>query len=98
MILIGGGPEMTSDLFVCWAEERNIQFRYIKLGKPNQNSYVERFNKSVKAEVLNAWMFHSLEQAHEVTEDWREDYNGIRRHESLGYRPSEAYLPKFDKT
>ena len=81
------GPEMTSDLFVRWAQEQGIELRFIQPGKPNQNAYVERFNKSLRTEVLNAWLFHSLEQAQEVIEDWREDYNGIRGHKSLGNRP-----------
>ena len=52
----------------------------------------------MRTEVLNAWLFHSLEQVQEVIEDWREDYNGIRGHESLGNRPPAAYLPRFVKT
>ena len=97
-IRMDNGPEMTSDLFVSWAQEHGIELRFIQPGKPNQNAYVERFNKSVRTEVLNAWLFHSLEQAQEVIEDWREDYNGIRGHESLGNRPPAAYLPRFVKT
>ena len=97
-IRMDNGPEMTSDLFVTWAKELGIELRYIQPGKPNQNAYVERFNKSVRTEVLNAWLFNSLEHAQEVIEDWREDYNGIRGHESLGNRPPAAYLPRFVKT
>jgi putative transposase len=52
----------------------------------------------VRTEVLNAWLFHSLEQGQEVIEDWREDYNGIRGRESLGNRPPAAYLTRFVKT
>ena len=96
-IRMDNGPEMTSDLFVSWAQEHGIELRFIQPGKPNQNAYVERFNKSVRTEVLNAWLFHSLEHAQEVIEDWREDYNGIRGHESLGNRPPAAYLPRFVK-
>ena len=97
-IRMDNGPEMTADLFVSWAQEHGIELRFIQPGKPNQNAYVERFNKSVRTEVLNAWLFHSLEHAQEVIEDWREDYNGIRGHESLGNRPPAAYLPRFVKT
>ena len=50
------------------------------------------------ASSIKAWMFHSLEQAKEVIEDWREDYNGICGHESLGNRPLAAYLLRFVKT
>ena len=71
------GPEMTSDLFVSWAQDHRIELHFIQPGKPNQNEYVEPFNKSVRTEVLNARLFDSLELAMEVLEDWREDYNGI---------------------
>jgi putative transposase len=56
-------------LFVSWAQEHGIELRFIQPGKPNQNAYVERFNKSVRTEVLNAWLFQSLEQAQEVIKD-----------------------------
>jgi putative transposase len=75
-IRMDNGPEMTSDLLVSWSQEQGIEHHFIQPGKPNQNAYVERFNKSVRTEVLNAWLFHSLGQTQEVIEDWREDYNG----------------------
>jgi putative transposase len=54
VIRMDNGPEMTSDLFVSWAQEHGIELRLIQRGKPNQNAYVERFNKGVRTEVLNA--------------------------------------------
>ena len=49
------GPEMTCDEFVSWAEGHGIQLRYIQTGKTIHSAYVERFDKSVRTEVLNAW-------------------------------------------
>jgi putative transposase len=95
---MNNGPEMSSDSIVSWAEEHGIELSFFQPGKPNQNAYVERFNKIVRNEVLNAWLFHSLVQAQEVMEDWREDYSGIHGHESLDYRRPAAYLPWFVKT
>jgi putative transposase len=80
------------------AQEHGIELRFIQPGNPNQNVYVERFNKSVRTEVLNAWLFHSLEQAQEVIEDWCGEYKGFCGHASLGNWPPEAYLPRFVKT
>ena len=48
--------------------------------------------------IYRAVTFHSLEQAQEVIEDWREDYNGISGHEPPGNRPPAANLPRFVKT
>jgi putative transposase len=93
-IRMDNGPEMTSAKFVSWAEGQGIELRYIQLGKPNQNAFVERLNRSVRDEVLNAWLFASLEQAQRILEDWRVDYNELRAHESLGNRPPLVYLPR----
>jgi putative transposase len=62
------GPEMTSAKFVSWAEQQGIELRYIQPGKPSQNAFVERFNKSVRQEVLNAWLFDSLAPAYQILE------------------------------
>jgi putative transposase len=56
-IRMDNGSEMTSAKFVIWAEQQEIELRYIQPGKPNQNAFVERFNKSVRQEVLDAWLF-----------------------------------------
>ncbi len=67
-IRMDNGPEMTSAKFVSWAEQQEIELRYIQPGKPNQNAFVERFNKSVRQEVLDAWLFDSLAQAQQILE------------------------------
>jgi putative transposase len=63
VIRMDNGPEMIPDLFVSWAYEHGIELNIIQPDKPNQNAYVEYFNKSMRTEVLNAWLYHSLEQA-----------------------------------
>jgi putative transposase len=63
-IRMDNGPEMTSAKFVSWAEQHGIELRYTQPGKPKQNAFVEQFNRSVRQEVLNAWLFDSLAQAH----------------------------------
>ena len=93
-IRMDNGPEMTSAKFISWAEQQGIELRYIQPGKPNQNAFIERFNRSVRQEVLNAWLFDSIEQAQQILEDWRVDYNVVRAHESLGNRPPLVYLPR----
>jgi putative transposase len=93
-IRMDNGPEMTSAKFVSWAERHGIELRYIQPGKPNQNAFVERFNRSVRQEVLNAWLFDSLAQAQQILEGWRIEYNTVRSHESLGKKTPLAYLPR----
>ena len=60
----------------------------------NQNAFVERFNHSVRQEVLNAWQFNSLAQAQQILEGWRIEYNTVRSHKSLGKKTPLAYLPR----
>ncbi|MCC6246057.1 MAG: transposase [Gemmatimonadaceae bacterium] len=63
-------------------------------GKPNQNAYIERFNKSFRTEDLDAWVFASLEEVCDVSEQWRHAYNSERSHESLGRVPPLTFLPR----
>jgi putative transposase len=80
--------------FVEWAKSKGIELRYIQPGKPNQNAFIERFNKSFRAEVLDAYLFNSLSEAQEVAEHWMMDYNEKRPHESLGNVPPTLYMPR----
>ena len=66
-------------------------------GKPNQNVFVELFNRSFRDEVLNANLFNSVVQAQEAAHDLVHDYNEFRPHESLGEAPMEFMPRKFVK-
>lgn len=93
-IRMDNGPEMTAERFVEWAKGKGIELRYIQPGKPNQNAFIERFNKSFRSEVLDAHLFNSLSEAQEAADDWMTDYNEKRPHESLGNVPPMAYMTR----
>ena len=83
-IRVDNGAEMTSSIFTEWCAEHGIEIVYIQPGKPNQNAYIERFNRSFRTEILDANLFHSLNQVRELSWAWRITYNEERPHESLG--------------
>ena len=78
------GPEYLGTVFVDWCEENNIRINYIEPGKPNQNAYIERFNRSYRNEVLDTYVFRSLAEVRELTWAWMLEYNEERDHDSLG--------------
>jgi len=81
---VDNGPEFLSGDFVAWAEQAGMTIQYIQPGKPNQNAYVERFNKTFRNEVLDLYLFRNLGEVREATYWWMVEYNEQRPHDSLG--------------
>ncbi len=81
------GPEYLSKVFADWAKAHSIIIKYIQPGKPAQNAYIERFNRTYREEVLDLYLFGSLDEAAAITDDWLRNYNYARPHESLERLP-----------
>lgn len=77
------GPEFTSKRFQNWLDKNKIKWNPIQNGKPQQNAIVERFNRTYRDDILDAHIFESLQDAQSITDQWIEDYNGFRPHQSL---------------
>jgi putative transposase len=89
-IVTDNGPEFTSKHTQAWAKEHGIHLHYIEPGKPIQNAFVESFNGKFRDECLNDNWFTDINQAEQITEKWRNDYNTERPHSSLCYKtPAE---------
>ena len=74
---------MSSREFVAWARRRGIALNYIEPGEPNQNAYVERFNRTFRTEVLDVWLTQ---------------YNEYRPHDALGGKPPRQFMPRLITT
>jgi putative transposase len=94
IIRCDNGPELTAQKFTDWCKENNIEIRYIQPGKPNQNAFIERFNRTYRSEVLNAYLFEDLEQVREITHEWLIGYNEQRPHDALGGIPPTLFRMK----
>lgn len=89
------GPEFTSLAFTRWCEEQGIEIQYIQPAKPAQNAFVERFNRTYRTEILDAFVFESLSDVRLLTNEWLDTYNMRRPHDSLGRVPPRTYLPRI---
>ncbi len=89
------GPELTSEEFTALCRSQDIELRFIQPGKPDQNAYIEHFNRTYREEVLSAYLFDSPDQVREITAEWLEQYNEIRPHDALDSPPSARYRERL---
>ena len=81
------GGEFTAKMLQDWLKSLGIKTAYIEPGSPWENGFNERFNGSLRDECLNLEYFHTLQEARIIIGQWVNEYNHIRPHSSLGYRP-----------
>jgi len=91
-IRVDNGPEFISNTLETFCKDQNIYLQFIKPGKPMQNGYIERFNRTYREDILDAYLFENIKQVNGLTEEWMEDYNQQHPHSALkgmspiGYR------------
>ena len=81
------GPEFIAEILRTWLAELGVRTLFIEPGSPWENGYIESFNGKLRDELLNLEIFDTLLEARILTERYRKEYNTIRPHSSLGYRP-----------
>ena len=88
-------PPLTAELVRLWLEALDVQTLFIEPGSPWENGYVESFNGKLRDELLDREIFYTLTEAKILIERWRREYNTVRPHSALGYRPPapEAIMP-----
>jgi len=100
---IDNGPEEVWLARTQWAAEHGMMLEFIKPGKLMKNASIERFNRTYRTEILNFYLFRTLNEAQEITERWLGEYNSERPHESLNNLTPEEYPliaenPKISKS
>lgn len=102
MLRMDNGPEFISLALAEWAEIHAAKLEFIQPSKPTQNAFIERFNRTYRTEILDFYLFRTLNEVRETTEKWLSEYNCEHPHESLNNMTPEEYrlhhyLARFSK-
>jgi len=97
-IRMDNGPEFIAKIAGAWSEMNEIEFKYIQPGKPSQNAYIERFNRTYRGKVLDAFLFDNLDEVREAAAKFIDDYNNHRPHDGLDGLPPRVYRKIFENT
>jgi putative transposase len=91
------GPEFIANALVDWCRFTGAQTVFIDPGSPWQNAWIESFNGRLRDELLNGQQFDSLLEFQIMLADWRDEYNHVRLHSSLGYRPPVEFAQAWQQ-
>ena len=93
------GPEFTARAVRKWLNRMGVKTLFIEPGSPWENGYIESFNGKMRDELLNREIFTTLVEAKVLINQWKEEYNQVRPHSSLGYCPPapEAILARVTR-
>ncbi len=81
------GAEFTANRVRTWLDNLQVKPLFIEPGSPWENGYIESFNGKMRDELLNGEIFYTLKEAEILIEMWRKEYNTVRPHSALGYKP-----------
>ena len=91
-VRVDNGPEFTSGDFTDWARQHSIYVDYTQPGCPYQNGFIERFNRTYREDILDLYLFSSLNEVRTMTDDWLLLYNHERPHDGLNDMTPIEYL------
>lgn len=91
IIRVDNGPKFRALIFKEWAAQHSIFIQYIQPGKPAQNAFIERFNRTYREDVLDMYIFENLSDVIRITSEWMRSYNNDRPHEALGNQAAKQF-------
>ena len=94
VVVTDNGPEFAGQALDVWAHQQSVKLHFIEPGKPVQNAFIESFNGKMRDECLNEHWFVSMTEARQRIESWRQDYNEVRPHSSLGNRTPQEFTAR----
>jgi putative transposase len=95
VLRVDNGPELRSQAFADWCAAHGIALRFIQPGKPHQNAFIERFNRTYRYEVLDAYVFDTLQHVRLISEGWMRLFNEERPHRALGRLPPVRFAERL---
>ena len=78
------GPEFISKSFIKWANANDIELKFIQPGNPQQNAYIERFNRTVRYDWLNLYIYDDIYEIQDLATHWLYKYNNDRPNSAIG--------------
>jgi putative transposase len=89
------GSEFSSQVLDLWAYQNRVKIDFSRPGKPTDNGHIESFNGTFRDECLNTHWFTTIEDAREIIEAWRKEYNESRPHRALGERTPQEFANRI---
>lgn len=96
MIRVDNGPEFVADALAVWAKNNDVLLHFIPKGRPQSNSLIERFNRSFREDILDCYLFESLDEVRDAAWEWLLEYNEERPHDSLDDMTPLEYRRKYE--
>lgn len=94
-IRVDNGPEFIAEALKQLFADQGIELVFIEKGKPSQNGFIERFNRTFREDALDAYLFEHLEQAQQYVNQWMYMYNNERPHSAQARLTPTAFLLKY---
>lgn len=95
-IRVDNGPEFIAEALAEWCDRHQVVLNFIPPGKPQKNGYVERFNRSFREDILDCYLFDTLDEVRDMAWDWQIEYNEERSHDSLNDLTPVEYRQRYE--